>query len=253
MSDDLARESMEAVRPPSSYELVVEQVRRAIQLGRFGVGDKLPPERELSQQLGVSRTTVREAMRVLQGEGLVEVRRGRSGGAIVSGATPSRSEIRRLLRQRLAELEAVIDYRLIVEPAAARLAAQRRTDEDLGALRDLVEEMSAVATAARDSDTSPPSRFFALDSRYHHRIAETTGNPMLVRAVDEARSALFAPVGSVFGELHRDANALHEDILEAIVAQDEVAAERAMAAHVRTTQGALHELTRPGRRRPAGA
>jgi DNA-binding FadR family transcriptional regulator len=249
VNDDLAPEAIEAVRPASSYELVVDQVRRAIQLGRFGPGDKLPPERELSQQLGVSRTTVREAMRVLQGEGLVEIRRGRSGGAIVSASTSSRSELRRLLRERLAELEAVIDYRLIVEPAAARLAAERRTKRDLVAMQDLVEAMSAVAAASGDSETSPPSRFFTLDSRYHRRIAETTRNDMLVRAVDEARSALFAPVGRVFGELHRDANVLHEEIFEAVVAQDAATAERAMATHIRTTKDALHELTGSRRRR----
>src|SRR4029079_3166877 len=66
-----------------AYELVLEQLRRSIQLGHFLPGDKLPPERDLARQLGVSRTTVREAVRVLEGEGAVEIRRGSAGGIVL--------------------------------------------------------------------------------------------------------------------------------------------------------------------------
>ncbi|MBS1870044.1 MAG: FadR family transcriptional regulator [Actinobacteria bacterium] len=241
MADD-GGQAMEAVRPPASYELVVEQVRRAIQLGRFGPGERLPPERELSQQLGVSRTTVREAMRVLQGEGLIEIKRGRAGGAVVLGATLSPRDARRQLRARLAELEAVIDFRLVVEPAAARRAAERRTKRDIADLRALVEQMSALVAHAGDEDAAPPSRFFALDTRFHQRIAEAARNPLLAAAVEQTRSALFTPVGGVFVGLHPDANALHEEILAAIVAQRPDEAERAMAEHIGLTRQALLQL-----------
>src|SRR4051794_37505240 len=163
---------MAAIRTPASYELVVDQIRRAIQIGRFLPGEKLPTERELAGQLGVSRTTVREAMRVLQGEGLIETRRGRAGGAVVIAAEGSPAERRRLLRRRLAELENVFDYRLAVEPAAARLAAQRRTKTDLARLGEAMDTLSALAAGASDdSQVSPPSRFFATDAEFHHRIA----------------------------------------------------------------------------------
>jgi len=246
MDHDLrvAGDTMEVVRPPASYELVVEQIRRAIQLGRFGPGQKLPPERELAGQLGVSRTTVREAMRVLQGEGLVEIRRGRAGGAVVVGVTLSQAELKRLLRHRLTELEALVEHRLIIEPATARLAAQRRSERQVQELHRLVEAMSALAArATADGDASPPSAFFALDSQFHHRIAEGTGNPMLVRAVDDVRAALFTPVGGIFGALHPDANAEHETIFAAIAVGDPDAAEEAMARHIQLTQAALQSLT----------
>lgn len=233
---------MEAVRPSASYELVLEQVRRAIQLGRFGPGEKLPPERELSQQLGVSRTTVREAMRVLQGEGLIVIRRGRAGGAIVVGSSLTPAEAKRHLRQNLDELRAVFDYRLIVEPAAARLAAERRTKRDVSRLKSLVDLMSQIVAASDTSETAPPSRFFAVDAEYHHLIAEATRNPMLVGAVETARSAIFAPVGGIFPQLHRDANELHEEIFEAIADQNVEQAADAMTRHIKLTESALREL-----------
>src|SRR5690349_2735114 len=110
MSWSLAQSEIAAIRTPASYELVVQQLRRGIHVGRFPPGEKLPTERELARYLGVSRTTVREAMRVLQGEGLIETRRGRSGGAVVVGVQGTAAERRQILRRRLAELEPVYDF-----------------------------------------------------------------------------------------------------------------------------------------------
>ena len=235
---------MEAIRAPASYELVVDQIRRAIQVGRFLPGQKLPTERELARQLAVSRTTVREAVRVLQGEGLVKTRRGRAGGAIVLGSSSSPAERRRLLRSRLAELEAVFEYRLVVEPAAARLAAERRTKRTLDRLRRDLETMNALAEGA-DQDASPPSHFFSTDIDFHHKIAEATRNQLLLRAVEDARAALFLPVGGIFPTLHHTANYLHAEILDAIEAKDADAAERAMINHISSTQEALLALSGP--------
>jgi DNA-binding FadR family transcriptional regulator len=237
---------MELVRPAASYELVLDQVRRAIQLGRFGPGDRLPPERELAQQLGVSRMTVREAMRVLQGEGLVEIRRGRNGGATVTGRDLSRAEIKRQLRGRLAELEAVVEFRLIVEPAAARLAAERRTVRDVNALRSHVETMNELVS--EPAGPSTPSRFFAVDSEFHHRIAEASRNDMLAAAVNDARAQLFMPVGGIFLSLHPAANELHGELFEAIEVHDAAAAEATMRRHIALTHDSLLELAGASRR-----
>lgn len=239
---------MAAIKTPASYELVVDQVRRAIQIGRFLPGEKLPTERELAGQLGVSRMTVREAMCVLQGEGLIETRRGRAGGAVVISAEASPAEQRQLLRRRLAELENVFDYRLAVEPAAASLAAQRRTNADLARLRDAMDTLNALAAGADHSEVSPPSRFFAIDAEFHHRIALATRNPLLIKAVDDARAAMFLPVGGVFTQLHPSANKLHAEIHDAIEAQDAEAAERAMGEHIRMTRDALRDMASGPRR-----
>src|SRR5258707_7702359 len=80
---------IERVEHVPVYGLVVDQLRRAIHSGAFVPGDKVPPERELSKQVGVSRASVREAIRVLEGEGYVETRRGARGGRIVRGPAPT--------------------------------------------------------------------------------------------------------------------------------------------------------------------
>jgi DNA-binding FadR family transcriptional regulator len=240
-----------AIRAPASHELVVDQIRRAIQVGRFPIGTRLPPERELASQLGVSRTTVRGAIRVLEAEDLIETRRGRSGGPIVIGPKATSAVIRSELRRRLAELENVFDYRLAVEPVAAGLAAARRTESDLDGLRDVFETLSGLAAGADDaSEVSPPSRFIAADAEFHRRIALATSNPLFVTGVEDARAAMFLPVGGVFPTLHPRANDYHAEILAAIEANDERRAGAAMTAHIETTLSALRELARPPRLRP---
>ena len=116
---------LDPVATVPAHELVLAQLRRSIHLGHFGAGDRLPPERELARQLGVSRTTVREAVRVLEGEGPVEINRGSSGGISCGRQSRRPGELRR----RLREFEEIIEFRLAVEPMAARLAAQRRTED----------------------------------------------------------------------------------------------------------------------------
>jgi DNA-binding FadR family transcriptional regulator len=243
--------AMATIRAPASYELVVDQIRRAIQIGRFLAGEKLPSERELADQLGVSRTTVREAMRVLQGEGMIETRRGRSGGAIVTAPESTPAERRRVVRQRLAELENVFDYRLAIEPAAARLAAERRTKVDISRLHETLTTLRAVAAAANGEGVSPVSRFFATDAEFHDRIAQAARNPLLVQAVSDARAAMFLPVGGVFTALHPDANRGHEEIYATIESGDADGAQRAMTEHIELTRQALREMARPSR--PSGS
>jgi len=238
--------ALDAVRRPASYELVLEQVRRAIQLGRFDAGTRLPSERELAQQFGVSRTTVREALRVLQGEGLVEVRRGRNGGSVVVSPRASRAEIARHLSRRLAEIEVVVDFRLIVEPAAARLAAERRTRRDVSRLRGLVAAMDELVAGPDGA----PSRFFALDSELHHSIAEATRSPLLVAAVDDVRAKLFTPIGGIFLALHPTANELHGDLVQAIDEQEPATAEATMREHIALTRDAMYELAGEPQRAP---
>ncbi len=237
-------DAIAAIRTPASYELVVEQIRRAIQLGRFLPGEKLPTERELARQLAVSRTTVREAIRVLQGEGLIETRRGRSGGAVViAAAAGTPGERRQILRRRLAELENVFDYRLAIEPFAARLAAERRSQADLAGLHETMQMLDALAAGAVDhGDVSPPSRFLATDTDFHHRIGVATGNPLLVQAINDARAAMFLPVGGVFVAVHPAANERHREILSAIELRDGDAAQHAMAMHIEKTRDALREM-----------
>ncbi|HEV2242235.1 MAG TPA: GntR family transcriptional regulator, partial [Streptosporangiaceae bacterium] len=126
---------IEAVDLVAAHEVVTERLRHAIHLGTYLPGDKLPPERTLAQQLGVSRMTVREAIRTLRAEGYVVSRRGSAGGITVLDQAGDSGRLRPLLLQRMAELDDGFEFRIAVEGAAARLAAQRRTKRDLARLR----------------------------------------------------------------------------------------------------------------------
>ena len=235
---------LQSLRAPASHELVVDQIRRAIGTGRYLPGERLPAERELARQLGVSRTTVREALKILQDEGLIEIRRGRSGGPTVVSHKMLAADARKLVRARLVEIEEVFDFRVAVEGACAKLAAERRTDAEVEQLRERMYRLDAFVDVAgyTESETAPPSRFFALDVDYHRAIAKAARSAMLLAAVDDGRAAMFLPVGAVFTKLHPTANQHHGEIFEAIAAREPVAAEAAMVAHIEGTRQALRDF-----------
>ena len=233
-----------SVRATATYELVVEQVRRAIFLGRFLPGEKLPPERDLASQMGVSRTTIREAVRVLEGEGLVTVRRGATGGLIVLGQqTLTPGQVKSYMETQRGMLDSVFEFRFANECAAAALAAARRTESQLRRLSRALEEMDKLgATAEARERTGNIARFSAWDSEFHLAIAQASCNPFLVKAVEDARAAMFLPIGRVFTRLEDRANDHHAAIFEAIRGRDSTAASANMRAHIEATRVSLHSL-----------
>jgi GntR family transcriptional repressor for pyruvate dehydrogenase complex len=224
---------MERVEHAPVYGLVVEQIRRAIHIGTYIPGDKLPPERELAKKLGVSRTTVREAIRVLEGEGYVESRRGATGGVIVLDRGQTEQRAARIIKEMLPELEEVVEFRLAVECRAARLAAIRRTDEDLVRLTDAYEHMEP-------GQETP--RFRAADSAFHLGIAEAARNSWMRKAIEDARAAIWVPVDMYAEHVFRTAQLHHGQILQAIRDRDPNAAEEGVAAHIETTRKDLHRI-----------
>jgi len=224
-----ARVTIERVAHVPVYGLVVDKLRRAIHSGSFVSGDKFPPERELSKQLGVSRASVREAIRVLEGEGYVETRRGASGGIIVLDRAQTEDRLAEVIRAKLPEIEQVIDFRLAVEGSAARLAALRRTDDDLVRLR------AAFQTMAASRETR---RFRAADSAFHQGIAAAARNDWMERSIEDARAFLWMTAENVF----RTAQLHHGQILAAIESGDPDAAERHVAAHIELTRTDLMRI-----------
>jgi DNA-binding FadR family transcriptional regulator len=220
-----------------AYELVLEQLRRSLDQGHFAPGDKLPPERDLARQLGVSRTTLREAVRVLEGERAVEVRRGSTGGIVVlpRAARPAR------VRARLKEFDEIIDFRLAVEPMAARLAAARRTKAGTTALARALarlDELAAHGAEGRFGD------WLHADADYHVLIGRIARNALLLRAIEAGREGLFNPVGAVWGRLEETAHAQHAEIFTAIAAGDEARAAAAMTTHIEGTRADVAALAR---------
>src|SRR5215213_3026945 len=149
---------------------IVDQIRTAIVTGRVKQGQRLPPERELAVQFGVSRVTVRDALRALEATGLVEIRVGARGGAFVSAPTGSivGQAMSDMMRMSAVSAEDVVEARLVVELGTVTLACTRATDADLDRLRALADQ----ARVALDAGTYTRE----LSWEFHALLAETAQN-----------------------------------------------------------------------------
>lgn len=216
------------LRDRPGYHDVVDFLRREITLGRLRPGDRLPAERKLAAQLGVARETLRQALKVLEAGGQLRILRGAAGGPVVQQAAPDADSVRTELLARGGDIIEFTEFRAVVECAAARMAAERRTDTTLDRLEAAQDELAAAVTKAE-------SRL--ADSAFHLAIAEAAGNAMLAQAIDDARVRVFDSVDLMkFDFIKESSHDAHQRILEAIRAGDPEAAAAAMQAHIATTK-----------------
>jgi DNA-binding FadR family transcriptional regulator len=216
------------VEPTAVHELVLDRIRRAIHLGVYAPGDRLPPEREMAEHLQVSRVTVREAMRVLEARGYVRSRRGIKGGWFVTSTQGVLDELRRRAVESIPALLDILDFRVAVEGAAARLAAERRSQGDIERMQAAIDEMRA--------HPDMPG-FRRADSAFHLAVAEAARNRMLRESIEEARITMFLlPDALGVGILLDNSLREHTCILAAIAAGDAAAAEQAAIDHIETTR-----------------
>jgi DNA-binding FadR family transcriptional regulator len=218
------------VRTRNAFEETVERLLQAIRLGVAAPGERLPAERDLAARLGVSRVTLREAIRAIADAGYVESRRGRYGGTFVAEALPAPAP-----REAPAgDLEDVLTLRHVLESGAAEAAAARAlTPTDRQTLTAALLDVSGV-----DTDVIEYRR---LDSRLHLAIAEAAGSPSLTTAVADIRTRVNGlldaiPLLAVNIE-HSDAQ--HRAIVTAILSGDAPAARQAMAEHLDGTAALL--------------
>jgi GntR family transcriptional regulator, transcriptional repressor for pyruvate dehydrogenase complex len=219
----------------SVYELVVDQLRSAIHMGTYTPGEKLPTERDLAQRLEVSRLSVREAIRVLEVEGYVETRRGATGGIIVLDRGIEEQRIGPYIREMLPRMIEIFEFRAAVEPEAARLAAARRTNEQLRRLQEANDQID---------HSLETQRFRLADSQFHLGITDAAQNSWMREAVERARSAVWIPADPLYDHVFRTATAHHGQILDAIRARDGDAAARAMREHLNFTIADLQKIAK---------
>lgn len=223
------------LRPVPSYQAVVDHLRREMVLGRIRPGDRLPPERRLAEQLGVARETLRQALRILEGsEQIVVPPQGSRGGPMVQAAMADPTAIRRDVERRAGDIVHLAEFRAVVDSAAARLAAHRRTDEDLAAMTAAQAELAA-ATTLTDSRLA--------DTAFHLAVAYAAGNPELTTAVENARVKMFTPLDLLSFSFHQ-ATSLegHGLVLDAIRARDADSAAAAMTRHLEATKEEFKQL-----------
>ncbi|WP_339948079.1 FadR/GntR family transcriptional regulator [uncultured Albimonas sp.] len=226
---DADRVRISPVVVPKASDVLADRLRDLIVSGRFSPGEALPPERELAADSGLSRSSVREALRLLETEGLLTTRAGRAGGSVVT--RPGRGSIARsvelFVRAHGMGLGALLDCRLAVEPMLARLAARNRTEAQLAEISAIHERFVASV------DEVPAYKRINLD--WHLAVARASGNEPLMALME----AVTAPIRDAqeyrhvtTPDLRRGAVRAHSVILEAIAARDGEAAFKRMERHV---------------------
>jgi DNA-binding FadR family transcriptional regulator len=158
------------------FQDVVEQIQDAILDGRLNKGDTLPPERELKEMFNTSRGTLREALRVLEERGLIQIKLGVRGGARVQKVSSRHASrtLGLLIRSRQIDLNHLAEFREGIEGSVASLAAQRATADDIEQLESLLEE----ATQCVAQGTAGRRAFWDVDRRFHSQLAHISGNPV---------------------------------------------------------------------------
>ncbi|MEU6541171.1 FCD domain-containing protein [Streptomyces sp. NPDC047000] len=214
---------------PKASDVLAGEVRERILSGEFGEGTALPPERRLVEQTGLSRATVREALRILEVERLVEIRPGRGGGAFVHrpGRESLADTVRLVIRGQRIRLEALHETREAIEPACAALAARRRTEQDLA-------DLEAAHTELVEAGDDVP-RFLRANIQWHNAVAKAGDNELLIGFLAALSQSIHASTDLaqfMDADIRRLTARAHARITEAIRAGDAEAAHRRMSRHV---------------------
>lgn len=230
-----ARSMFAPVPVRNAFEVTVERLAQGIRLGVLADGTQLPPERELADTLGVSRVTLREAIKALRDAGLVDSRRGRGGGTFVVSPTSKTRPGGRLVelgQSRLSSMDDALDLRRVIEPGAAALAATRTmTAADRASLRRYLDEAT---------NCDPAGRRLA-DSRLHLAIAALGGSASVTAVVADVQMKLDELLRGipVIAANITHSNAQHAAIVDAILAGQSDRARGFMEEHCDGTAALL--------------
>jgi len=228
------------IREGNAFEETVERLLTVIKLGLIGRGERFPPERELAAQLGISRLTLREAIRELQRADYVESRRGRLGGTFITYTRPAPnvSDLRRLAQERGKKVADALTFRYAVETGAADMLAQQLAATAGG--MPLARREVLLARLA-DVNNAGPQEYRRMDTLFHLAIAELTDSSLLASACTEARMQLNDLLNAIPVLKLNIAHAAvqHAAIVEAILAGDPKRARTAVAEHLAGTGSLL--------------
>lgn len=218
------------IKKGSLVETAIESLRTAIEQGQWPIGTRLPVEANLSEALGVSRNTVREAVRVLVHVGMLETRQG--DGTYVRATKDAGETLRRIARAQLGDQ---LEVRIMLETEASRLAARRRTESDLVAMTNALD----ARARARDNLAAR----IRHDEAFHHALVAASHNPALTELYDYFAHAVSRTIESTETEpdLPEPSQEDHELLLAAIRRQDEEQAETLAKALLKPSLDTLRE------------
>jgi DNA-binding FadR family transcriptional regulator len=232
MRDAAVEAVFQPVRPPSTFEETVERLGTAIRVGLLAPGSKLPSERQLAEELRISRSTLRQALTTLVQSGHLTSARGRSGGTFVAERPPLHEpEDDPLGRDGWA----VLDHRVAIEVGAVILAAERAEATDLDDLDELVERMAAPG----DFEV-----YRRADIRFHIGVAEAARSPHLVTQMTEVQGQMSDLIGRIAHpeEVLTRSNAQHRRLVRLLRDRDAARAVPLMRKHIRGTEHILGGL-----------
>jgi DNA-binding FadR family transcriptional regulator len=180
-ADDRLTPVLRPVRAGNGFEEALEQILQVVRLGLVPGGGRLPAERELAERLGISRVTLREVLKVLQDQGLVESRRGRYGGTFVvpRAETPGEDELRRRFAE--VDIEDVLRFREVLEVGAAGLCATHGLSP---------EQAARLREALARTHEAPLADYRRLDTLLHLTLAELSGSPSLTAQYAAVRASV---------------------------------------------------------------
>ena len=211
------------------YQQVADQIRHVIEQGAFGPGSRLPSERELAFQLGVSRPSLREALIALEIQGIIEIRMG--SGLYVCAAVPTADVETIALGESPSEL---MQARVMLESSAIALAAARATRQGLDRVKSCLDAMR--------HEMQLGAYPVEIDRRFHVAIAELTGNSLVARMVGELFDGRHEAISSHMARRSESTHAWevafqeHERIYQALEARDPQEAAAAVATHLKASQ-----------------
>lgn len=214
------------VRPQSLYMEAMESIKRSIFKGDYTPGQSLPSEKALTELLGVSRPVVREALRALQIQGLLEIRRGNQGGTYVKdpGSISFKSNLDDLIRLRRVSIADLSRARLHIEPEVFRLAARNASPEALESLENIIKETD---------QTKNPERRIQLGIRFHRQVAHACDNLFYILIMDTIMDFLDdfqQAINPDMLEIHDDQR--HKDIFTALCDHDGDRAAALLEDHI---------------------
>jgi GntR family transcriptional regulator, transcriptional repressor for pyruvate dehydrogenase complex len=244
-SSSVISQKLQKLAPVRIFEQAVEQIRGLISSGALEVGEKLPTEAELSRQFGVSRSSVREALRVLEAEGSIEIRRG--SGAFISARLAQRSQRGDLLvwlEKREETLEQVLEVRESIEALTASLAARMATPEALAEIRVIVEDQTVLNQRLNGEEDSDIDALARLDILFHLAVSSASGNDIaheiishILPAFNESNKAVL-----FLGHRSKKMESEHRQILSALEAHNVKLAAEAMTAHIRQVRKEILDI-----------
>ncbi|WP_238014962.1 FadR/GntR family transcriptional regulator [Dactylosporangium sp. AC04546] len=218
---------------------IIDQIKLLLREGRLKPGDRLPSERELCERFGVSRVTVREALRVLEASGLIDIRVGARGGAFVTSPTSQQigEGLADLMNLSPMSAPQVTEARQIFELGIVSLVVERATDEDIAALRDMLELHQEALDRGEYS--------MALSADFHVRVAACTHNPTIEMLVQSFHGPLLMSLieaQAVAPTMGRRGTAEHVEFVDAIAARDAERALSIMREHLQRTADRVREM-----------